>query len=233
MARGIARHVKVKALSLKEPWCDLIVQRRKTIETRTWKTNYRGPLVLCASKTIDKEALAHFARLGFFCLDERFPWQGFARTIVNLIDCRPMTRDDEEDAWIAYSPKRYAWILDNPQNDFSVFKVRGQLGLFDIEVPPRFLFAKYCPGPFYMGWWLYERDRMDGSHNNDGDWGWLKNGSWRLRAAYDLCCELGHCDMPEPKDYGSDAFAEEFGRRFPEGIKVCRWLENCKYIPIS
>ena len=28
-----------------------ILQEKKTIECRTWKTNYRGPLLICAMKT--------------------------------------------------------------------------------------------------------------------------------------------------------------------------------------
>ena len=40
----------MKALSIKEPWATLILEGKKTIETRTWKTNYRGEILLCASK---------------------------------------------------------------------------------------------------------------------------------------------------------------------------------------
>jgi activating signal cointegrator 1 len=40
----------VKALSLWEPWASLIMTGAKTIETRSWYTGYRGPLLICAAK---------------------------------------------------------------------------------------------------------------------------------------------------------------------------------------
>jgi hypothetical protein len=41
--------IKLKALSIKEPWITLIAEGRKTIETRVWATSYRGPLLLVGS----------------------------------------------------------------------------------------------------------------------------------------------------------------------------------------
>lgn len=41
----------MKVLSLKEPWATLIKNKKKFIETRSWKTNYRGELYIHASLT--------------------------------------------------------------------------------------------------------------------------------------------------------------------------------------
>ena len=41
----------MKALSLKQPWAELIIQGRKIIETRKWKTNFRGEFYIHASKS--------------------------------------------------------------------------------------------------------------------------------------------------------------------------------------
>jgi len=46
----------MRALSIKPPWIELIVEGRKTIETRTWRTNYRGKILLCSSQTVDRIA---------------------------------------------------------------------------------------------------------------------------------------------------------------------------------
>jgi len=40
----------MKAISLHEPYASLIMVKAKTIETRGWRTHYRGPLLICASK---------------------------------------------------------------------------------------------------------------------------------------------------------------------------------------
>ena len=41
----------MKVLSLIEPYATLIVEKKKKIETRSWKTNYRGELYIHASLT--------------------------------------------------------------------------------------------------------------------------------------------------------------------------------------
>jgi ASCH domain len=45
-----------KCLSLKQPYADLLVAGKKTIELRTWNTKFRGEFLVHASKKIDKEA---------------------------------------------------------------------------------------------------------------------------------------------------------------------------------
>ena len=43
----------MKALSLKQPWAELILQGKKTIELRKWKTNFRGKFYMHASGNTD------------------------------------------------------------------------------------------------------------------------------------------------------------------------------------
>lgn len=45
---------RTKALSLKQPWANLIVDRIKNIETRKWRTRFRGRFFIHASKSVDK-----------------------------------------------------------------------------------------------------------------------------------------------------------------------------------
>lgn len=40
----------MKVISLLEPWASLIKENVKYIETRSWKTNYRGELYIHSSK---------------------------------------------------------------------------------------------------------------------------------------------------------------------------------------
>jgi hypothetical protein len=41
----------MKALSIRQPWAWAIVSGLKTIENRSWQTNYRGPLLIHAAKS--------------------------------------------------------------------------------------------------------------------------------------------------------------------------------------
>jgi hypothetical protein len=47
----------MKAVSIKQPWEYLVVTGAKLIENRTWRTSWRGPLLIHAAKEIDKDAL--------------------------------------------------------------------------------------------------------------------------------------------------------------------------------
>ena len=50
----------MKALSLKQPWAELVVSGKKTIELRKWKTNFRGEFLIHASRVPDSNAMKRF-----------------------------------------------------------------------------------------------------------------------------------------------------------------------------
>ena len=45
----------MKVITLKQPWADLVKDKIKKIETRSWYTNYRGELYIHAGKAIIKD----------------------------------------------------------------------------------------------------------------------------------------------------------------------------------
>ena len=47
----------VKALSIKQPWAGMIACGAKPIEYRSWKTPYRGDLLICASGSVVPKAV--------------------------------------------------------------------------------------------------------------------------------------------------------------------------------
>ena len=50
----------MKALSIKQPFAELILQGRKKIELRKWNTRFRGEFLIHASKTPDKKSMEKF-----------------------------------------------------------------------------------------------------------------------------------------------------------------------------
>ena len=50
----------MKVLTIKQPYASLIAYGIKEYEFRTWKTNYRGDVLIHAGKSIDKEAMDEF-----------------------------------------------------------------------------------------------------------------------------------------------------------------------------
>ncbi|MBI2043661.1 ASCH domain-containing protein [Candidatus Pacearchaeota archaeon] len=50
----------MKALSLKQPWAELVLGGKKKIELRKWNTHFRGRFLIHASKIPDKNAMKIF-----------------------------------------------------------------------------------------------------------------------------------------------------------------------------
>lgn len=115
----------IKAISIRQPWANWIAWIWKKIETRTWKTNYRGPLLIVASKKPDPN---------YDTPDFDTEPRGQAVAIVDLIDCRPMTWRDVGDAKCECYSGAYAWVLANVRR-IKPFPVRGRQGLYDVELP--------------------------------------------------------------------------------------------------
>jgi len=113
------------ALSVKQPWADLIRTRRKSIETRVWMTGYRGPLVICSSR-----------------LPVGLGPVGKALCVRFLQHCRPMTQADAAAACCELYERAQAWIFHDRQIDLNWFDVRGQRGIFALLVPDGQFF---CP----------------------------------------------------------------------------------------
>jgi hypothetical protein len=107
-----------KAICLKQPWASMVANGTKTIETRKWSTNYRGPLLIVSSL---KPKL------------DGYP-TGVAIAITELINCRKMTKEDVDAACCEVYPKAHSWILSNTRPLRKLLNVKGQLGLFDVEI---------------------------------------------------------------------------------------------------
>lgn len=107
-----------KAISLHQPWANLIAEGRKTIETRFRRTKHRGDLVICSTKIPE-------AGEGPF---------GYALCVVELYDCRPMRYADQEGACIEYNKGRWAWMLRNLRRIKTPFPVNGHQGFFNLEI---------------------------------------------------------------------------------------------------
>jgi hypothetical protein len=59
-------HVNFPALSVQQPWAELIISGRKSIEVRTWWTEYRGPLWIHASLKANPELDHEFGLMNLF-----------------------------------------------------------------------------------------------------------------------------------------------------------------------
>lgn len=105
----------MRCLSIRQPWAYKIIFGGKDIENRSWKTPYRGPILIHASKTPDKN----------------FGWNpGLMPTsciigIIDLVDC------------VEYSKSRwfqgpYGFVLANPRPFSKPIPAKGKLKLYSV-----------------------------------------------------------------------------------------------------
>lgn len=129
----------MKVLSLTEPFATLIKEKKKLIETRSWKTNYRGELYIHASKTKLAKKDIENKELMSLIPNAIFPY-GHIICKCNLVDCIYMTKEYVEDMKTnhhqeylcgEYQEGRYAWILEDIKPLKHPIPAKGQLNIWD------------------------------------------------------------------------------------------------------
>jgi hypothetical protein len=121
----------MRALSIRQPWASLIVYAGKNVENREWKTNYRGPILIHASKGMTKaEKENAFECAEFDCdvspaLLASMPMErGAVIGIAKITDC--VTQ--HQSPWFCGT---YGFVLKDVQA-IEPFPFLGQLGFFDV-----------------------------------------------------------------------------------------------------
>lgn len=112
----------MKALSIQPIYATLIALGFKWIELRTWKTDYRGWILICASRAINKQERASLMN-------------GHAIAIAELDEVRTYNaQSDHEDALLEDDEifEGYSWIFSRII-PIKPFPVKGKLHLFEVN----------------------------------------------------------------------------------------------------
>lgn len=107
----------MKALSVHRHWAELIAVGLKTLEVRSKRTNYRGPLLICSTR---KPVVGY----------ETLPG-GVMVCVVDVVGDRPMVPSDVAEAGCDFEEKRHVWILANPRR-VRPLPVRGRQGFYTV-----------------------------------------------------------------------------------------------------
>ena len=126
----------MKVLTIKQPWATLIMQGDKRFEFRSWKTNYRGELLIHAGKGIDKEAMKRLSKY----IPEDLPSEKILGK-VKLVDCIEMSTEFKEillkenkDIYTDSSFKEnYGWKLEDVEVFDKPIETKGKLGLWEYK----------------------------------------------------------------------------------------------------
>lgn len=105
----------MKALTLIQPWATLIVSGHKRVETRSWRTRHRGPLLIHAGKKIDHDYVEWLRSIGDPSAPdlEEMPTGaalGYAR-LMNVLPTEIFQPRGLELRYGDYNPDRFAWCL--------------------------------------------------------------------------------------------------------------------------
>ncbi len=125
----------MKVLTIKEPWASLIIEGYKEYEFRSWKTNYRGKILIHAGLNIEKNNLIKFKDYDINIQKGKIIGEAM------LTDCIKVTEDFQKELLkkdkIVYGQSDhasdYAWKLENVIKYEEPISVKGKLGLWNYE----------------------------------------------------------------------------------------------------
>lgn len=125
----------MKCLSLKQPFAELVVSGKKTIELRMWNTNYRGPFLVhasgntnieaCKSLGFDPDSLVKRAVVGKAVIYDVKEYKGAEEFIA---DREKHLATDE------YSGSKYGFLLKDATRFSKPIPMPGKLGFFDTDL---------------------------------------------------------------------------------------------------
>ncbi|MDC0330022.1 ASCH domain-containing protein [Nitrosopumilus sp.] len=125
----------MKCLSICQPFAELIIQNKKTIELRKWNTKIRGEFLVHAPIKIRKEAYEKLK------INEKLT-TGAIIGKVELVDVKKYESlkeikiDKKKHFGSTTSQKRiYGFILKNAKPFRIPIPWKGQLGFFDVDLP--------------------------------------------------------------------------------------------------
>jgi hypothetical protein len=144
MACGcLAKILRIKAITVQQPWAWCIAAGVKLVENRTWATSYRGPLAIHAGKTVDTASVAMvknmLVELGVISdLETPAPHPHLKATgaVLAIADLTSICTDSARcycGPWAAIGPKHWR-LKDDVQAFAEPVPARGAQGLWDIDL---------------------------------------------------------------------------------------------------
>ncbi len=135
----------MRAITLKQPWAQLVALRAKRYETRSWMTRYRGAMAIHAGLEFTREARALCGREPFASAllgNDDLP----TGCVIAISELAAVYRTSPEDGSLLgevhafpesdrpfgdFSPGRYAWLLQNVRALEEPIPARGAQGLWN------------------------------------------------------------------------------------------------------
>lgn len=119
----------MKALSLKQPWAELILQGKKKIEIRKWNTHFRGTFLIHSSKVPDAKNMKKFRFENLPC--------GFIVGKAELVNVKEYKNDKDfiKDKSLHLATEdfgKYGFLLKNVRR-INKIPAKGKLNFWNFE----------------------------------------------------------------------------------------------------
>jgi hypothetical protein len=135
--------VKVKVITVQQPWAWAIAAGHKPVENRTWRTSYRGPLAIHAGKAWDLRGAPFFRRI---CELLRIPLpeadslpRGKVVAVASGVDiCNRSLGSGNRvvcDCGPWAMPGQFHWRLKDVRELAEPFPCSGKQGLWEVDLP--------------------------------------------------------------------------------------------------
>lgn len=125
---------KMKCLTIKQPWASLIVNGYKKYEFRSWKTKYRGKILIHAGMSLEKEYASKFKEYNLEYI------KGAIIGEAEIVDCILVDKKFDDDLKkennLVYGNAHiglYAWKLENIKKYEKPIYVKGKLSLWEYK----------------------------------------------------------------------------------------------------
>lgn len=119
----------MKVLTIKQPWAELILRKRKRIELRNWTTSFRGEFLIHSSKKSDKDSMERF---GFKKLPEgQILGRANLLGVKDYVDEEEFKKDGHKHLVIGGFSK-HGFLIENARR-LKPFPARGKLNFWNLE----------------------------------------------------------------------------------------------------
>lgn len=126
----------MKVLTIKELWATLIIDGYKMYEFRSWKTNYRGKVLIHSGLSIENDMLSRFKDYNIHCSRGAIIGEAMLTDCV-LVDEQFYKQLLEIDPVIyekSNHSMKYGFKLENVKKYDNPIYVKGKLGLWNYDL---------------------------------------------------------------------------------------------------
>jgi predicted transcriptional regulator len=132
---NIAEIVDMKCLSLKQPFADLVVDGKKTIELRNWNTHFRGSFLVHASGNLDYSACELFKMEPGSFIRRAVIGEAVLYDVKEYKNSEMFLQDKEKHlATDQYAGSRYGFLLKDAKRFRKPIYMPGRLGFFEVDI---------------------------------------------------------------------------------------------------